>query len=120
MLRPGAAPLLLLSLALAGCGTGNDGPMVATHDTVEEVGDQALLEGSLDLDGDCVTVVEAGTGEVWVPIFPRKLVSMKAEGLEWRGELYEDGDTIALGGGFVDDSVPQACPTESFTVSSAS
>ena len=59
----------------------------------------ALLEGTLRNEGGCVRI--EADGSVAVPSFPVGDASWTGDTLTWRGEDYVDGDSIALGGGFM-------------------
>ena len=122
-MRRRAATVAVLLLALAGCSAA---PAPLNPDIVALVppqggGMDALLEGELAIGDECVTVtIPEGTV---LPVFPRPLVEWDGASLVVDGEPYEDGDPIALGGGFSpEDSdfsspppelhLPPGCPTE--------
>ncbi|QKJ18233.1 hypothetical protein [Microbacterium hominis] len=112
-------------LALSGCATGPftgvpvTGPL-AVHPRVD-AGMDALLEGTLRTDDDCIRVEYGESGEsVAVPSFPAGDASVEGRTLTWRGETYGDGGAIALGGGFANSGgyVPGSCgEAEVFVVS---
>ncbi|WP_194409620.1 hypothetical protein [Microbacterium cremeum] len=105
-----------LVMTLAACtapgplgGVPTSGPL-AVHPRVD-AGMDALLEGTLRPEGDCVRVVH-GQGVEAVPSFPAGDASFADGVLTWRGDDYRDGDPISLGGGFASADagyVPEAC-----------
>lgn len=62
-------------------------------------GMDALLEGTLRVEPDCVFVVTEND-TLAVPVFPAGDAEWDDGELEYRDEDYEDGDEISLGGGF--------------------
>jgi hypothetical protein len=107
----------LLAAALTACTVGPEVPSsgpLAVHPR-PEAGMDALLEGTLRTDGDCIRVDFPPEGDI-VPSFPAGDATWdEAEGvLTWRDEQYADGDPIALGGGFGSTNgasgyMPEAC-----------
>ncbi|MBM6399008.1 dihydrolipoamide dehydrogenase [Phycicoccus sonneratiae] len=87
-------------------------PNVATYDA-DGSGMDALLVGTLRVTEACVTV-EGEDGSPTVPVFPRGEVSTGADGLEFGGRTYADGDRIELGGGEgapgASAGIPAGCP----------
>ncbi|GAT73556.1 hypothetical protein [Microbacterium hydrocarbonoxydans] len=71
----------------------------------------ALLEGTLrEVDG-CV-VIELADESLVVPVFPEGDAAWGVEGLTWKGDVFDDGATVHLGGGFAesdDADVPDGC-----------
>ena len=78
-------------------------------------GMDALLEATLVLDDECITVEVDGL--VYLPVFPASSVRLEHDTLLYAGRAYRSGETIALGGGEVsapppDARIPPGCPTE--------
>ncbi|MEW1962155.1 hypothetical protein AB0269_06815 [Microbacterium sp. NPDC077644] len=109
-----------VALLLAGCSAPlpQSGP-IAVYPR-PNAGMDALLTGALHVADGCVAV-ESEDGAVSIPMFPAGDAEWKDEALVWRGDVYREGDTISLGGGYggADDGyVPEACEdAEMFLVS---
>jgi hypothetical protein len=109
-----ALSVAALILTLAACAaptptptpTPTPDPIVPAFQSITDVGDGALLTGTLTLDGRCLYVVDE-FGQRWLPY-------LRAEYLAWEGgiyvgwkdgalvygpERYQPGDNIVLGGG---------------------
>lgn len=101
-------------LWLGACGAfpSSAPPNVATYQS-EGSGMDALMSGTLRITDACVTVEGEG-GAVTIPTFPRGQVALGADGLEFNGHTYADGDPIELGGGEGPagdrSGVPEGCP----------
>lgn len=84
-------------------------------------GMDALLEGTLEVSGSCVLVLDA-FDQTWLPVFQRPRTTWDGTTLTYQGRDYTDGSTIRLGGGGIDaqsaDHVPGGCTfDEAFLVS---
>jgi hypothetical protein len=103
---------------VTGCGAGpanlpDDGPLAVYR--AGDAGMDALLEGTLGIEHDCL-VIEQADGTVVVPIFPLGTASWDSGTLGWGGNSYHPGDAITAGGGgparngvFTDVYVPDGC-----------
>ena len=118
--------LALLAAGLSGCGRSASSPSAATDSPVAYYesegpgGDAALLEGVLVLEDGCLLVRQLD-GTRTVPIFPDGEVTWEDSMLGWEGQRLEDGEQIALSGGFHQSAiegsvVPFACPAASYFV----
>lgn len=126
---PGRAAAVVLAAVvagmLAGCGTGGaptssespgsgngPGPEALATYPAAEAGMDALLEGRLIISDRCVWV--RGEGMRSVPVFPEGDAELAGGVLTWRGDDYVDGDTIALGGGYLPSggTIPAGCGLE--------
>lgn len=115
--------VLLLALAavgLAGCtATADDAPF-ATYPR-PDAGMDALLMGTLEMRDGCL-VVDTGEGDV-LPVFPEGDAQWGEEVLTWKGESFDIGAQISLGGGYsgaiANATIPAACAddVEVFAVS---
>ena len=74
-----------------------DGPL-AIHTTAPAGGDGAALEGVLEYDGTCLTVVTE-FDERYLPVFAHVRASWDGEALTHEGRRTEPGQRITLGGG---------------------
>lgn len=117
--------LALACLSLGACGLGNDvGDLDAPDSPVARYdwdpadgGDQALMEGTLELIDGCLSIVGTGDAEglTAVPVFSRALTAWNAETrvLTYGGRDYALGDFVSAGGGWgppsEDMTVPEAC-----------
>lgn len=75
-------------------------------------GDSALLDGTMTLDNGCLTVVDEA-GLATVPIFPTDFSwNDESSSLSGFGHTLSVGDSISLGGGYVQTpSVAEHLPT---------
>ena len=100
--------LAFVSLLIAGCSsTGSE--MMPGQDQVPQSGPlamypkptdgmDALLEGTLTVTDDCVTIAHSD-GTRSVPVFPAGDASWNEGVLSWRGGEFGEGDPISVGGG---------------------
>lgn len=112
----------VLVLALAACsgpegGTGIvEGGPVAYVTPSTDGGDDALLEGTLQVSDSCVVIVDA-SGQALLPVFQRPRTTWDGTTLTYNGKPYTDGSTISLGGGYNDeplaaDYAPEGCDVD--------
>lgn len=121
----GAAAVGAAVLLAAGCaasGLPSSGPLAVYPRP--DAGMDALLQGTIRLDDECVTVWASDgiDGRRVVPVFPAGDATWSDGVLSWRGAQYREGDEISLGGGFTGDVagayVPAGCgDLEAFSVS---
>ena len=93
-----------------------DGPL-AIHTAAPAGGDDALLEGVLEYDGTCLTVVN-GFDERYLPVFAHVRASWDGEALAHEGGKTEPGQRITLRGGggtssAAADYIPEGCDFDS-------
>lgn len=120
--RIAGSALAVLGVALlSGCAVFAGGGEIPTAGPLAvhprpEAGMDALLEGTLRVEGGCVQVEDIYAGLV-VPTFPAGDATYAEGVLTWRGEEYRTGEPIALGGGFTGTAsypsasgyMPKAC-----------
>ena len=87
----------------------------------EEAGDAALLQGTLQLEDECLVVVPDGGGDPVIPVFPEQAVDETGEGMVFTDAggtelLLAEGAQVAFGGG--GGRVHESClpGTATFTV----
>ena len=71
----------------------------------------ALLEGALREADGCV-VIELADESLVVPVFPEGDAAWGDDVLTWKGEAFDSGATIRLGGGFAESDeadIPEGC-----------
>ena len=123
-----AAPFMVMACADNGSGSASAGgppAQAATYAPTEDAGDSGQMTGTLREEEGCI-MVEVDEGRLVVPIFPEDRVAADDEALlRFDEEIYEDGDTLELGGGGSGAPVeeldfaegPEACEgLDSFTV----
>ncbi len=101
-----ALALGFAAASVAGCVAGTTevpatGPL-ATY-RAGGGGMDALLEGTLELQGACI-VVAASYGIEVVPVFPAGEATWDGNSLSWRDKVYQPGYSIAVGGGGPNDN----------------
>lgn len=116
------ASVVLLMFVLSACSGAStrpapavaptDGPL-AVHTDPPAGGDQALLEGVLEYDGSCLTVVDQ-FNERYLPVFAHVRADWDGQVLTHDGGDTEPGQHIALAGGggtstAEADYVPDGC-----------
>ncbi len=104
----------LLAVMLAGCA-GTDELTVATYKPTGEGGNGAAFAGTLTRsESGCLTIA-SGDSSV-VPVFPDDAIAVDGEAILYRSQTYSLGDTIRLGGGFVNSQdLPEECTEETDT-----
>lgn len=96
-----ALALGLIAVLVAGCVAGSAEVPDAGPLAVYRAGDggmDALLKGTLELQGACIVVTDVD-GTAVVPAFPAGDATWDGDSLSWRGNNYQPGDAIAVGGG---------------------
>lgn len=95
---------------LTGCvapeagGTGvTEGGPVAYVTPRSDMGDGALLEGTVTVTDGCLLIVD-DLDQTWLPIFQRPRTTWDGTTVTYNGTPYRDGSHIRLGGGGVDDA----------------
>jgi hypothetical protein len=128
MARQGVAPTCVaVLLVVAGCGPDRPDAIeakalaehVVTYKATVDGGDNALLEGTVQVVDGCFIVTQEGLQSAYLPLFPDDEVRWVDGRLEYNGEAYSDGDTIALPGGLSgrpDEAVvPESCAATGLT-----
>lgn len=96
-----ALALSVATLSVAGCVAGSVEVPDAGPLAIYRAGDggmDALLDGTLELQGACIVITD-GDGTAVVPVFPAGDATWDGDSLSWRGNKYQPGDAIAVGGG---------------------
>lgn len=117
LLSAGAVIALLSACSAPAGGTGIvEGGPVAYVTPRSDGGDDALLEGTVQVSDSCVVIVDE-LGQTWQPIFQRPRTTWDGTTLTYNGRPYTDGSSISLGGGYNDepkeaDYAPEVCDVD--------
>lgn len=113
---------MVIALLLSACSTPAGGTGIVEGGPVAYVtqssdgGDDALLDGTVQVSDSCLVIVD-GLGQTWLPIFQRPRTTWDGATLTYNGGPYTNGSGIRLGGGFHDepteaDYAPEGCDVD--------
>lgn len=104
-LRPVLAAWMLV-VCVGGCSDSSEQAFDADsatfaqyHDEEPGVGDSALLEGTVSMRDQCLTVTDSTSGTAYVPIFPTSSLD--------QAKSLKTGDKVSLRGGSVEAAAPE-------------
>lgn len=97
-------------VALVGCAAPEpaDQPLATYAPGTGPSAMDALFTGTVDLIDGCLVIRDETTDELVVPIFADRDVEWDGAALTYQGRRHEVGDSITIGGGFINTTVAEA------------